>query len=144
MSEEITVLTNKLNKHQSYRYRHIVEDETLLKSEIGLDKSAFEELYTLLNLGENCVNIKYFESKLRISESSETLTSASNNKQGPKVKVEPKDQLFLFLSWLKGGFSLRHTSWVIWYFKVNDISLYYYNGQGSYVFYARINTYMAI
>ena len=39
------------------------------------------------------------------------MTSASK-KPGPKVKMDPKEQLFLVISWLKGGFSLKHLSWL--------------------------------
>ena len=36
----------------------------------------------------------------------------SEEKQGPNVKLSPKNQLFLYFSWLKGGFSLNHTAWL--------------------------------
>ena len=41
-----------------------------------------------------------------------TKNDPSDKKQGPTVKLNSKDQLFLYLTWLKGGFSLKHVSWL--------------------------------
>ena len=36
----------------------------------------------------------------------------SCGKQGPKMKIESRDQLLLFLSWLRGCLSLQHTAYL--------------------------------
>ena len=85
----------------------------ILNSETGLNKEAFEELFIVLYVNEECTNIKFYDSKLKfmfIESSSESLASPENKKQGPKVKLGAKDQLLLIMSWLKGGFSLWHIS----------------------------------
>ena len=97
-----------------YIYENITQDPTLFKSETGLNIESFEELFILLNPGENCVNIKFYEAKLRTSENVEKLesTSGSDKKQGPRVKLDPKGSTFYVHVLLKGGFSLKHTAWL--------------------------------
>ena len=57
-------------------YENITQDPTLFKSVTGLNVESFEELFTLLNPGENYV--KFYETKLRTSENFEKLQSQSS------------------------------------------------------------------
>ena len=66
LKEEVATIKSKLYR-QSYSYENISQDPTLFKSETGLRKEILEELYTLYNQEENCVNIKLYESKSRKS-----------------------------------------------------------------------------
>ena len=111
LEQENLSLKNELDnlKKNIYSYDNISKNEKLFKSETGLSTNAFNELFTLLDVKENCDNIKFYDSKVK---GSGVFKSPTNNKQGPKVKLEPKNQLLLVLSWLKGGFSLKHSSWL--------------------------------
>ena len=85
LKEEVTTIKSKFYR-QSYSYENISQDPTLFKSETGLSKERFEELYTVLDPGENCVNIKYYESKSITSDTEKLQKSpTSNKKQEPKV-----------------------------------------------------------
>ena len=112
--EELQLENNSLKnevdnlKKNIYNFDNIAKDEKLFRSETGLTVSAFNEIYKLLDVKENCDNIKFYDSKTKATE----FVSPTNKKQGPKVKLGPKDQLLLVLTWLKGGFSLNHTSWL--------------------------------
>ena len=120
LKEENTMLKNKFTNasKKSYRYKNIANDPKLFKSETGLETSAFEQLNTLLAMKDDGSNIKFYESKqqsnqpIRTSTNNDKDKDKTANKPGPKVKLGAEDQLFLFLTWLKGGFSLRHTAWL--------------------------------
>lgn len=111
LKKQNAIYADEIKKIQTstYCYENISNNNELFKSETGLTKDTFDELFTLLDVKENCDNIKFYDSNLKKSE---TLTSPTNRKQGPKVKLDVKDQLFLVISWLKGGFSLKHVSWL--------------------------------
>ena len=81
-----------------------------MKSETGLTLENFTELLSLLDVKENCENIKFYDSKLKGVD--DITLPPGNKKPGPKVKLSPEDQLLLVLSWLKGGFNLKHCSWL--------------------------------
>ena len=63
-------------------------------------------LCNYLNPGDNCSNIKFYGTSKRLSE--EKYTNSEEVKSGPKPKISAKEQLFMYLSWLKNGFTLSH------------------------------------
>jgi len=122
LRNKVENLESKVKELQNniYNYENISKDELLFKSETGLDTENFEILFNFLNPDENCINVKMYESKQAdfLDSSPYVLQSPSETKkktekrQGRPVKLNPKDQLFLYLSWLKGGFTLKHSSWL--------------------------------
>ena len=104
MKKEQESLSSRL-----YNYNNVSKDEALLKSTTGLRKSNFDALLDFLNPGAQCENIKYHdvgkENKLN-----QEYTGAQ--KPGPKPKLGACNQLFLYLSWLKNGFTISHVSWL--------------------------------
>ena len=67
-------------------------------------------LLNYFNPGDNCNNIKFYGTSKRLSE--EKYTNSEEVKSGPKPKISAKEQLFMYLSWLKNGFTLSHVSFL--------------------------------
>ena len=81
LKEELEKLQK--NMKQLYTFENISSNENMFKSETGLYLQSFESLFTFLNPGENCENIKFYDSKSKFSE--ESFIS-------PSVKVKKQDQ----------------------------------------------------
>ena len=120
---EVKVLKNELQelKGRTYNFENISKDKNLFKSETGLEVDSFEILYDMLNPGEKCENVKMYESKQNEQGNDPNILRSPtapgsyehySAKPGPAVKLNAKDQLFLYMTWLKGGFSLKHSSWL--------------------------------
>ena len=62
--------------------------------------------FNYLNPGDECSNIKFYDTSKRLSE--EKCTNSEEVKSGPKPQISAKEQLFLCLSWLKNGCTLSH------------------------------------
>nr|XP_012557731.2 uncharacterized protein LOC105845009 [Hydra vulgaris] len=81
-------------------------------------KEKFDSLFAYLNPGNECENIKYYYSEHHSEEKlpEELFTSPSYSTPesipGPRSKMKSIDQLFMFLTWLRLGFSLSFTSWL--------------------------------
>jgi len=114
LRNKVENLESKVKELQNniYNYENISKDELLFKSETGLDTENFEILFNFLNPGENCINVKMYESKQADFLDSSPYVLQSPSEKGRPVKLNPKNQLFLYLSWLKGGFTLKHSSWL--------------------------------
>ena len=75
----------------------------------GLDVSKCMYLLELVEPGQNCEGIKIYEAKK--SKQQETCIQNSDCfKRGPKPKLNPEDELFMTLVWLKNAFPLCHLS----------------------------------
>ena len=124
LKNEVENLVSKLNNSDSKRYNfeNIYSNKKFFKSETGLETDSFDELYDFLNPGENCANVKMYDSKTKKTQDKNDFVwmppetkekETSGKKQGPaKLKMNAKNQLFLYLTWLKGGFSINHASWL--------------------------------
>ena len=77
-------------------------NKELFRIAIGLEIESFECLFEYLNPGEDCCNIRYHERLYNQNE--------STDKTGPKPKLPPIEQLFLYLTWLKNGFTITDYS----------------------------------
>ncbi|XP_047141460.2 uncharacterized protein LOC124816348 [Hydra vulgaris] len=83
-------------------------DKELFQKFTGIEHEQYINLYNFLNPGKNGENIKYHNSAL-----SENMHRLGNQaKTGPKTKLNAENQLFMFLVWLKNGFTILHTSWL--------------------------------
>ena len=66
-------------------------------------------LLELVESGQNCEGIKFYEAKK--SKQQETcIQNPDCFKRGPKPKLNPEDELFMTLVWLKNAFPLYHLS----------------------------------
>ena len=110
------VRTKKLNMSKEldlyfFRFSSISKDEVHFRATTGLDVSKFMYLLELVEPGQNYEGIKFYEAKK--SKQQETCIQNSDCfKRGPKPKLNPEDELFMTLVWLKNAFPLYHLSWL--------------------------------
>jgi len=106
LEEEMTLLqiTNSGLKNRIYSYSNIKNDITHFMSATGFDNETFLSMYQFLDPGKDCENMKMHDTAKRLSEETLTTTEKCNLKVGPKPKLSPVDQFFLYLSWLRKWF----------------------------------------
>ncbi|XP_065679806.1 uncharacterized protein LOC136094126 [Hydra vulgaris] len=103
-------LQNKIDllEKDKHDYKNISTDKELFQKYTGIEHEQYINLYNFLNPGKNGENIKYHNSAL-----SENMRRLGNQaKTGSKTKSNTENQLFMFLVWLKNGFTILHTSWL--------------------------------
>ena len=81
-----------------------------MKKYTGLNPDCFMSLFNYLSPGDDCSNIKFYGTSKHLSE--EKYANSEEVKSGPKPKISAKEQLFMYLSWLKNGFTLSHVSFL--------------------------------
>ena len=64
--------------------------------------------FNYLNSRDDCRNIKFYYTSKRLSE--EKYTNSEKVKSSLKLKISGKEQLSMYLSWLKNKFKLSHVS----------------------------------
>ena len=102
-----------------FTYENLSKDEEKFRSATGIEVEKFNILYNYLEPGEFCENIKFYnKNQANVDEkiSANTFASPSffspKSKPGPKPKLKAIDQLFMYLTWLRLGFTLTHTAWL--------------------------------
>ena len=80
----------------------------MFKSTTGLEADDFSAIFNFLNTGPNCENIKFYDSTNKMTSKS----YPQNVKPGKRAKLDAKDQFFMYVSWLRNGFSTRMISWL--------------------------------
>ena len=95
-----------------------MKNDKLFRSATGIEKEKFLILDECLNPGESCENIKYYEnSKAGTEEKLQDYPLFSHSfqpkesKPGRRHKMKAIEQLFMFRTWLRLGF----TSHIAWY-----------------------------
>ena len=100
----------------AYKYQNLSKNGQLLKKATGLEKESFDILFEYLDPGENNCKLKYYDNAKDIFKktvsSSETPSRDTLQKKGPRPKMNAKNQLFMYLSWLKNGFTMSHVAWL--------------------------------
>ena len=92
-----------------FSFSSISKDEVRFRATTALDVSKFMYLLELVESGQNCEGIKFYEAKK--SKQQETcIQNPDCFKRGPKPKLNPEDELFMTLVWLKNAFPLYHLS----------------------------------
>ena len=98
----------------SFSICSISKDELHFRATTGLDVSKFMYLLELVEPGQNCECTKFYERKK--SKQQEIWFQC-----GPKPKLNPEDELFITLVWLKNTFPAYHLSWL---FKIPVSTVY--------------------
>ena len=119
INENLKIINSDLSVMRIFSYESTSKDEDKFKSFTGLEFCKFSILYDYLHPGDNCENIKFYNKKLTKTEekvptnpfSSPSLLSPVS-KPDPKPKMKAIDQLFMFLTWLRLGFTLGLTAWL--------------------------------
>ena len=104
----ISLEENKLLKLQRFSFENLCENKEQFSSATGINPGCFMRLFNYLNPGDDCSNIKFYETSKRLPE--EKYKNSEEVKTGPKPKISAKEQLFMYLIWLKNGFTLSHVS----------------------------------
>lgn len=102
----------ELLQGQKYSYKNISKDEKFFLQSTGLSVEAFKALLELLNPGEKSSNIKFYDSTNRMSNEKHTQEDISFLKRGRAPLLDNEEQCFLFLTWLRNGFTLSHLGWL--------------------------------
>ena len=76
-----------------------------------LPVSKFIYLLELVEPGQNCGGIKFYEAK-KSKKQEKVIQNSNCFKRGPKPKRNPGDELLMTLFWLKNALSLYHLSWL--------------------------------
>ena len=112
-------IINKDFSNRMFTYENLSKDEEKFRSATGIEVEKFNILYNYLEPGEFCENIKFYnKNQANVDEkiSANTFASPSffspESKPGPKPKLKAIDQLFMYLTWLRLGFTLTHTAWL--------------------------------
>ena len=95
---------NKLLKLHRFSFENLCENKEQFRSATGINPDFFMRLFNYLNPGDDCSNIKFFGTSKCLSE--EKYTNSEEVKSGPKLKMSAKEQLFMYLSWWKNGFTM--------------------------------------
>ena len=118
INENLKIINSDVSM-RIFSYENISKDEDKFKSFTGLEVCKFDILYDHLDLGDNCENLKFYDKNLTKTEekvptnpfSSPSLFSPVS-KPGPKPKMKTIDQLSMFLTSLRLGFTLGLTAWL--------------------------------
>ena len=101
-----------MKNERLYNYENISRNKEHFKKATGLDHESFLSLFEFADRGEDCKNIKFYDSSKRLSEAQFPLSSTSVDlmKSGRKPQVTAINQIFLYLVWLRNGSTLQHLS----------------------------------
>jgi hypothetical protein len=122
---DMKLVNNNLQEENAYfnsrlfSYENCAKDPNVFKSATGLNKETFDILFEYLDPGENCENVKYYDTKVSKCEEKvpeDPLASPyyenPSSKPGPRPKLNAVDQLFLFMTWFRIGYTQAHAAWL--------------------------------
>ena len=112
---------NQMLQNQMFNYKNVSKDEEIFRKTTGIKLNSFQSLIKYVNPGKKCSNIKYYDTSKRLSNDS--MVQEECLKAGPVPKLNANDQLLLYLSWLKNGFTLNHVS-LLFNISVSTVSRY--------------------
>ena len=96
-----------------FNFENVSAKPDLFKKFAGLGVQEFTYLYDFLMPGEFCENVKIYESgETPTPASAEGSAPSTGCKRGRRTKLKAIQQLFLFMTWLKCGFTLPFAAWL--------------------------------
>ena len=118
VNENLKLINSDISM-RTFSYENISKDEDKFKSFTGLEFCKFHILYDYLDPGDNCKNIIFYDKNLTKIEENVLTNPVSSpslfspvSKPGSKPKMKAIDQLVMFLTWLRLGFTLVLTAWL--------------------------------
>ena len=109
--ECLEIEAQQLQNHL-FTYKNISQNKELFKKTTGLSLETFKILLSFLNPGEKMSNVKFYDSTNRLSEETNSKRDLTFLKSGRTPALNNEEQCFLYLSWLKNGFSLAHMAFL--------------------------------
>ena len=110
---------NKMLQDKMFNYNNISKNEKNFRKTTGIELNKFHSLLKYVNPGEKCSNIKYYDRSQ--NEKGDSSVQEEFLKSEPASKLNADDKLFLYLSWLKNGFTLDHVS-LLFHIPVSTVS----------------------
>ena len=90
-----------------FSYDNISQNKEMFRSTTGLEADDFQAVFGFLDTGPRCENIKFYDGQ----NSKKPKTYPQDVKPGKKAKLLAIDRFFMYLSWLRNGFTTRMLSW---------------------------------
>ena len=78
-SENMLLEENKLLKLQKFSFENLCENKEQFRSGTGLNPDCFMSLFNYLNPGDDCSNIKFYDTSKRLSEEKYTNSEEVNS-----------------------------------------------------------------
>ncbi|XP_065650657.1 uncharacterized protein LOC136078780 [Hydra vulgaris] len=101
----------KIKNKNEFNHENISTEPNLFKSLTGLEVDRFNDIFFLVDPGENCEFLKFYHSQSSVKKKQKT-TTESMQKKGPKPKLSALDQFFMVLVYFKNGFAFSHIGWL--------------------------------
>ena len=110
LHENITKLKDdtEITKSKMFSYENISQNKEIFKSTTGLEADDFQAVFEFLDIGPHCENIKFYDGQ----NNKKSKSYPQDIKPGKKAKLLAIDQFFMYLSWLRNGFTTRILSWL--------------------------------
>ena len=81
----------------------------MFKSTTGLEADDFQAVFEFLDTCLHCENIKFYDGE----NNKKSKSYPQDLEPGEKAKLLAIDQFFMYLSWLRDGFTAKMLSWLL-------------------------------
>ena len=110
LHENMTKLKNdtEITKSKMFSYENISQNKEMFKFATGLKTDDFQAVFEFLDTSPHCENIKFYDGQ----NNEKPKSYPQDVKPGKKAKLLAINQFFMYLSWLRNGFTTRMLSWL--------------------------------
>ena len=120
LSKELERATDRLHEYErkEFSYNNMRKDEDEFKSYTGLTPEKFDILFEYVDPGSRAEMMQYYDAALRKTGNRETRSNQSEEKEnsgkkpGPPPTLNVRDQLFMFIVWVRCAFTQKHISYL--------------------------------
>ena len=88
---------------KTFSYGNISQNKGMFKSTTGIEADDFQTVFEFLDTGPRCENIKHYDSQ----NNKKPKSYPQNVKPGKRAKLLAVDQFFIYVSWLRNGFTTK-------------------------------------
>ena len=88
-------------KSKMFSYENISQNEKMFKSTTGLEADDFQAVFEFLDTVSYCENIKFYDGQ----NNKKPKSYIQDVKPGKEAMLLAIDQFFMYLSWLRNGFT---------------------------------------
>ena len=110
LHENITKLKNDtmITKSEILSNEVIGKNKEIFKSTTGIKADDFQAAFEFFDTGSHCENIKFYDGQ----NNKKSKSYPQDVKAGKKAKLPEISQFFMYLKWLRNGFTTRMLSWL--------------------------------
>ena len=91
----------EITKSKMFSYENVSQNKEMLKSATGLEADDFQAVSEFLDTVPHCENIKFYDGQ----NNKKLKVYPQDVKPGKKAELLAIDQFFMYLSWLRNGFT---------------------------------------